>query len=251
MSDPRAFYDELADRYHLIFDDWDRSMARQAESLSAVLARWPLPRRLILDAATGIGTQALGLALRHVDVVGSDISSRALLRARRESRARGVRIDLAAADLRSLPFRSGCVDVAMACDNALPHLLSPGEIRTAIAELVRCVRPGGGVLLSMRDYTPMPPGTREYRPYGERDWNGRRYRVEQEWEWRGATYTLTMRMYPLGDAGGDEIELHTTYLAVAIQDVLQLMREVGLRDVRRVDDAFYQPLLLGTAPLAA
>jgi hypothetical protein len=27
MSDPREFYDGLAEYYHLVFEDWDRSIA--------------------------------------------------------------------------------------------------------------------------------------------------------------------------------------------------------------------------------
>lgn len=103
----------------------------------------------------------------------------------------------------------------------------------------------------MRDYMSRPAGTREQRPYGEREWNGRRYFAEQEWEWHGATYTLTLRVRPLDETTGDRLELSTTYFAVAIEDVLQVMRDAGVRNVQRIDDAFYQPLLLGTVPAAA
>jgi SAM-dependent methyltransferase len=247
VLDPREFYDGLADRYHLIFENWDLSIAHQADALASVLQRWPTPRRRILDAAIGIGTQALGLATRGFHVVGSDIAVRALLRARRESHMRRVPLDLAAADFRALPFRSHFADIALACDNALPHLLSLAGMRTAIMELARCARPGGGVVISMRDYTPLPPGTRERRPYGEREWNGHRYRGEQEWEWHGSTYTLTLRLEPLGESHDERIELRTEYFAVSIDEVLQLMRDAGLNDVQRVDGVFYQPLLIGTA----
>lgn len=248
MSDPRAFYDALADLYHLVFEDWDHSMTRQGQVLAAVLRRWPEPRRLVLDASAGIGTQMLALALRGFKVVGSDVSIRALLRARRESQLRGVRSNLAAADIRTLPFRSGCADIALTCDNSLPHLLSLEEIRGAILELRRCVRPGGGVVISMRDYVRMPPGTREHRPHGEREWNGHRYLVEQEWEWHGETYTLTMRIQPVDGSPEAALELSTAYFAVGLDDVLGLMEDAGLSDVQRVDGLFYQPLLIGTVP---
>jgi hypothetical protein len=35
--EPERFYDELADDYHLIFDDWDRSIGRQAAVLAGLL----------------------------------------------------------------------------------------------------------------------------------------------------------------------------------------------------------------------
>lgn len=247
MRDPKAFYDGIAAVYHLIFEDWDRSIARQREALAPVVERWASRRRLVLDVSSGIGTQTIALGGLGFDVVGSDISTRSLIRARRESQARGVRPEWVAADFRALPFRTACADVVMACDNALPHLLSLADIRTAISELERCVRPGGGVLISLRDYTRMPPGTRERRPYGERDWNGRRVFVEQEWEWQGETYTLTLRVRPLDGSATEVLERSTTYFAVAIENVLEAMQDAGLSDVQRIDGAFYQPLLIGTA----
>jgi len=53
---PEAFYDALAENYHLIFADWEASIARQADVLAGLLGG----ARTVLDAACGIGTQALG-----------------------------------------------------------------------------------------------------------------------------------------------------------------------------------------------
>ncbi len=247
LSDARAFYDDLADAYHLIFENWDASIARQGGALHSIMQRWAPTNGLILDVAAGIGTQTLALELRGFTVIGSDLSVRALARAQREARLRHLSIPFAAADFRALPFRSRAADVVIACDNSLPHLLSLEQIKVALLELQRCVRPGGGVVLSMRDYQVMPAGTREHRPYGERTWQGRRYYLEQEWLWQGATYRLTMRVRPI-DAHGTEhdLELATTYFAVPIAAVLALMNEVGLTAVERVDGVYYQPLLLGT-----
>lgn len=35
----KRFYDHLASNYHLIFEDWDASMKRQAAALGAILER--------------------------------------------------------------------------------------------------------------------------------------------------------------------------------------------------------------------
>lgn len=248
MSNPREFYDGLAELYHLIFEDWDASIARQGEALASVIERWPRGERVVLDVSCGIGTQAIALAQQGFAVVGSDVSIRSLRRGQREGQGRGLRSVSVAADFRALPFRSGCADAVIACDNSLPHLRSLRDIHVAILELRRCARPGGGVIISMRDYMRMPPGTREWRPYGEREWKGRRYFAEQEWEWHGPTYDLTLRFRPLDQEKGDPIEFRTTYHAVAIEDVLELMRDAGLGDVERLDDVFYQPLLVGSVP---
>ena len=55
-------YDPLAPYYHLLFEDWDASIARQGAMLHSLLTLWlgAAPVR-ILDCACGIGTQAIGL----------------------------------------------------------------------------------------------------------------------------------------------------------------------------------------------
>jgi len=60
----KNFYDQLASNYHLIFEDWEASIRRQAAVLGAILERecGPASTVKVLDCACGIGTQALGLA---------------------------------------------------------------------------------------------------------------------------------------------------------------------------------------------
>jgi len=58
-----TFYDDLADHYHLIFEDWNRSIENQAAILGPLLEKHTdraIPH--VLDCACGIGTQTLGLA---------------------------------------------------------------------------------------------------------------------------------------------------------------------------------------------
>ena len=253
MDSVQNFYDDLAESYHLIFEDWNRSIERQGDALTKVLAeRWELRGGRLLDLAAGIGNQALGLAARGYDVIAADLSPRAVGRARREASRRGLSLPVIAADFRSLPFATGTARAVIACDNALPHLLSLAEIHRALEEFKRCVHPGGGIVLSVRDYgEPPPAGTVEHRPYGERHFNGRRVFAEQEWHWHGATYEVRLRIRPLDDDSAAVVAVQTTYLAVPVSAILELMRDIGLAGVERRDGAFYQPLLIGTVPGAA
>jgi glycine/sarcosine N-methyltransferase len=180
-------------------------------------------------------------------VVAADLSPRAVARSRREASTRGLSLPVVAADFRLLPFATGTAAAVIACDNALPHLLSLDEIRQALEEFKRCAQPGGGIVLSVRDYGEPPPvGTVEQRPYGERHWRGRRVLAEQEWHWHGATYEVRLRSRPLDDDSAAVVAVHTTYLAVPVRTILDAMRDIGLAGVQRLDGAFYQPLLIGT-----
>src|SRR5262245_60791505 len=87
----RAFYDDLAPLYHLVYENWDASVDRQGRALATLIAeRWGEHARVVLDAAVGIGTQALGLLTRGFDVIGSDLSLGAVRRAASETTARGL-----------------------------------------------------------------------------------------------------------------------------------------------------------------
>ena len=47
--------------------------------------------------------------------------------------------------MRALPARfHEQFDLVMACDNAVPHLLSDAEILRAFGQMFACTRPGGG-----------------------------------------------------------------------------------------------------------
>jgi len=80
------FYESLADYYHLIFEDWDRSIHQQAKVLDLLISRELSGRPLkILDCACGIGTQALGFASLGHQVVASDLSATEVRRAEKGS----------------------------------------------------------------------------------------------------------------------------------------------------------------------
>ncbi len=84
--EPEAFYDDLAADYHLIFENWERSIDRQSEVLASLLR----DAETVLDAACGIGTQAIGLARAGFAVTASDLSPAAVARCSREAAARGL-----------------------------------------------------------------------------------------------------------------------------------------------------------------
>lgn len=146
------FYDELAESYHLIFDDWDAAIVRQRDVLARLLPN-PANGKRILDCACGIGTQSIGMAMLGFSVEGSDLSGAAISRARRETKARGLKIEFRVDDMRRLSTAPiDCYDAILAMDNAVPHLQSDDEIKEALGVMRGRLRGGGIVLLSLRDY---------------------------------------------------------------------------------------------------
>lgn len=243
----QAFYDQLAPYYHLLYPDWEASIARQSLGLAHVMEEFGVAAgSRILDAACGIGTQALGFAQLGYRVTASDLSPAAVARARREAETRGLAITFEVADLRKLSQTlAGPFAAVVACDNAIPHLLSDEEIQTAFAECRRVLAPDGVLLISVRDYSGIERRTPDHHSYGVRTVGACTYAAEQIWEWEGEQYALTLRLTEQCGAGAPVVrEFHSRYYAVEIATCERLLHAAGFATVMRRDESFFQPLLV-------
>ena len=248
MPQETDFYDELAPFYHLLYPDWTASIARQGGQLSALLARFGVePGAAILDAACGIGTQAIGLATLGYRVRGSDTSPESVARARHELQLRHLDADVHVADLRSLEqVHHGGFAAVLACDNAVPHLLSDADILAAFRSCRAQLADGGVLVISVRDYAVIERRDQEVRPYGVHDVDGARFLAVQVWDWDGDQYDL--RIYLTGeqlDGTCTTRVLRSRYYAVSIARLMELMGDAGLERVARDDAAFFQPVITG------
>ena len=151
----KHFYDRLASNYHLIFDDWDASIKRQAAALGAILERECVaPSALrVLDCACGIGTQTLGLASLGFTVTACDLSPASVERTRVEATKRGLNVQLFVADMLDLSeIPDNDFDAVVCMDNALPHLDSDEQLFQAATPIRRKLRAGATFMGSIRDY---------------------------------------------------------------------------------------------------
>jgi glycine/sarcosine N-methyltransferase len=249
----QAFYDRLAPFYHLLYPDWEASGARQSQGIVTVLEEFGISRGArILDAACGIGTQTLGLARLGYTVTASDLAPDAVARARVEAKRRGLQVTFAVADLRQLSTVFATQFAAViACDNAVPHLLSDAEIRTAFAECGRVLDPGGALLISVRDYAAIERRSPDVRPYGGRTEGDCRYTAEQTWRWDGDQYDLMLQLIQqCGSEPPVVREFHSRYYAVELPTLERLLRETGFERITRRDEHFFQPLLVAFKPPA-
>ena len=245
----QTFYDNITPFYHLIYPDWNASITRQAAMLHTVIQdHWGPNITELLDVSCGIGTQSLGLAALGYQVTASDLSPHEVDRATREAQQRGLSIAFSAADMRKAhTHHNRTFDVVLSCDNAVPHLMTDDDIRTAFQQMHACTRPGGGCIISVRDYDAEDVTQPQTKAYGIREEDGIRWVLFQTWEPQGATYNLTL--YFIEDNGQTECRTHalrSTYNNVGIPRYMELMGEAGIINVARLDGSFFQPLVIGT-----
>ena len=245
-----SFYESLADHYHQIFDDWDRTIERQAKILNPLLGaqmrRHPLK---ILDFACGIGTQALGFASFGHRVVASDLSPGAINRARHEAASRGLSISFHVADMTSLSeIGDRDFDVAAVLDNALPHLTAE-QLSHAIEAAVSKLKPDGLFIASIRDYDTLiqqRPATLEPAFYGgERD----RRIVHQVWDWLDdRRYVVHLYISVRSGQAWTTRHFVSEYRCLLRNELSDVLHANGFRDVQWLmpaESGFYQPVVMG------
>jgi SAM-dependent methyltransferase len=187
------FYDQLAPLYHLIYQDWNASIVLQGDQLSKIIqTEWPGSVRA-LDVSCGIGTQAIALATKGYLVTGSDLSAAAVERAQSEASSRQLEISFSVSDMReAFNHHGNGFDVVISADNSVPHLLTDDEILLAFRQMHACLRPGGGCVITVRDYEVEERSRNIVKPIGVRLCNGKRYLLFQVWDFEADFYDLTL-----------------------------------------------------------
>jgi glycine/sarcosine N-methyltransferase len=244
-----SFYDALADHYHLIFDDWDSSIERQAGVMGRLLDSLTLANPLtILDCACGIGTQSIGFASMGHRVVASDLSQAAVNRAKNEARRRSQRISFYVSDMTNLrEVVESDFDVVVALDNALPHLCV-AQLGQAATAIVSKLKRNGIFIASIRDYDKLileRPAIQQPAFYGVQ---GSRRIVHQVWDWiDDARYIMHLYITTQSLEGWKTLHFVSEYHCLLRDRLSTVLKDAGFEDVRWLmpsESGFYQPIVL-------
>lgn len=248
MIHSNTFYAGLAPRYHLIYQDWDESIKRQGGMLDSVIREMWENVSDVLDVSCGIGTQALGLSGCGYRVMASDLSPEEIDRAEKEADERDLPVSFSVSDMRrAFDHHQRHFDVVISCYNSVPHLLSDEDVLEALEQFHKCTRPGGGCIITIRDYENEDMTKQHVKSYGIREDKGIRWILWQVWDPHPPLYDVTM--YFVEDRGGSMCKTYSyrsTYYAIGIPKVMELMQQAGFHDIRRLDDRFFQPMIIGT-----
>ena len=246
---PPDFYDTLAEHYHLMFEDWNQSIERQAAILNPLLhSQVPQSPLRILDCACGIGTQAIGFAQAGHRVVGSDLSPGAVARARREAEQRGLNISFAVSDMTSLTgFEEGAFDVVAVMDNALPHLAAP-QLSQALRAMSTKLKPNGLLMASTRDYDQLiseRPVVQGPAFFGASE---NRRIVHQVWDWIDKErYVFHVYITVKSGDTWDSHHFASEYRCLLRGELSTALQEAGFGQVRWLmpsESGYYQPIVV-------
>lgn len=229
-----GFYDEFADDYHLAYSgNWESAVERQAAALDRLIRDVLPDGRSVLDCSCGIGTQAIGLARLGYRVTGTDVSAGEIERARREARRFGVQASFFTADFRDLRGVEPGFDVVISCDNAIPHLLKDSDVRLALAQMRAKLRPGGLLVITMRDFDRALADRPPVGPPVVIPGSPRRVLVRlHDWDDDQPCYTVRYIVLTEATGGGwTAVEYVTRYRAITRAELTAAAEDAGFQHI--------------------
>ena len=253
MSGPVIdFYDRLSVLYrHNIGWDWDAAMRKEGVTLDRMIARTmdrPGPYRL-LDCSCGIGTQAIGLAIRGHRVHATDLSPVSIDCARAEAERAGVEMSFGVADYRCLEDDvPETFDIVLSCDNSIAHCLTDADLDAALGSMKSRLRPDGLLLLSARDYDALVADRPRFNNQHVQDRTDGRRIVFQLWDWDddGRRYKMHQFLMRNQDDGFRVDHFETRLRALLRDELIAAIRKAGYDQVRwhpPEDTGYLQPIV--------
>lgn len=245
-----AVYDDLADRYHLMFDDWWTHACATAGAIERLLrSRRPQAGERLLDFTCGIGTQALPLARLGYQVTGTDISPASIRRAKAEAARRGIEAAFVCREAKA-PWAGSRFDFAISADNSLAHF-SKSDLAAALASVRSCLKPGAAFLASIRDYDSLRLSRPRATPVRDLLGADPPRITGQLWSWSECGGQLSVELFILERQ--DEWTTHVYPFILAAhgrRDVGDALKEAGFGNVlwhEPADTGFYQPIITALA----
>jgi glycine/sarcosine N-methyltransferase len=250
------FYDAVAEYYPLFFRDWETQLEREGLSLRALFRNKGVER--VLDASCGAGTQTVALAQVGFNVVAVDPSAGMLKKAQETAQKYNVahKIQFVEGDFLRLPeIVQGPFDAIVTKGNALPHLLLDDEIETTLLTFYELLRPGGILVVGMRDFAPFMEDRPRFLPGFVHDQeSGGEFVTFDLWEWDdGPPVIATRKLFIVrgNDQNGYEaIKRQVSFRPLSTDEVKVVLLEVGFEDITDQPDRA-ERVLSARKPLGA
>ena len=254
-QDTIDYYDAIAEFYPMFFRDWQTQLEREGLGLRAIFRGQGVLD--ILDTACGVGTQSIPLTQLGYNVTACDPSPGMLKVAREHAASLGIedRIKFHRTDFDGLISHvDGPYDAVICKGNALPHLIEDEHIETTLLIFWELLRPGGILVIGMRDFEPFL----EYRPrflpgLSHIDQDDEEFITFEIWEWRdGPPVIATQNLYIVE---GTAPTLKTTKRSVTFRplstdEVKVVLLELGYENIEEQSER-EEELLIARRPIGS
>ncbi|MDX2160560.1 MAG: class I SAM-dependent methyltransferase [bacterium] len=247
-NDTNPFYDAIAQHYTLFFRDWATQMEREGLGLRSIFRNQGVTR--VLDASCGAGAQAIPLAKLGFDVTAADPSGGMLTRAREIAAEYEVsdKITFVQTDFLGLASKVDApFDAVISKGNALPHLLLDSEIVAALKSFHALLRPGGLLVIGMRDFAPFMESRPRFLPGFIHELEDKSEFITFDvWEWEdGPPVIATQNLFIVKGKGEhfEAIKRHVIYRPLSTDEVKVVLLETGFESVSDQPDRWERVLV--------
>ncbi len=235
-NNTNRFYDAIAEYYPLFFRDWETQMEREGLGLRSIFRNQGVTR--VLDAACGAGAQAIPLAQLGFEVVAADPSSGMLRKAVEIATQYKMRekMHFIRSDFLDLPkVVKGPFDAIVCKGNALPHLVDDAEIEETLHIFFDLLRPGGLLVIGMRDFAPFMEDRPQFLPgLVSRLDDGSDFITFEIWEWRDGPPVLARQNLFIVKGRGrhyETIKRRVVFRPLSTDEVKVVLLEAGFEDI--------------------
>jgi SAM-dependent methyltransferase len=235
-NDTNLFYDVIAEYYPYFYRDWETQLEREGIGLRALFRNQQIHR--VLDASCGVGIQAIPLAQLGYEVVAADPSAGMLRKAHEIAERFQVsdKIQFERIDFLNLPeYVHGTFDAVISKGNALPHLLLDEEIEQTLKIFYNYLRPGGLLIIGMRDFAPFMEDRPRFIPGFIHDLEEHGELITFDvWEWEeGPPVIAKQNLYVVQSQDGKRyktLKRWVKYRPLSTDEVKVVLLEVGFKD---------------------
>lgn len=163
----------------------------------------------VLDIGCGVGREAIALARKGYKIVGIDISPRSVEIARQKAQEMKITVDYQIGEAGNLKFNDNSFDYVLMIAQLIHHIHGRKNRIRALSEAWRVLRPGGGLILTIRNRIGVTKGLILNFLYRSikglrrlQNLNGKNernpYGITNPGLWRNAFHGLYLRLLSIG-----------------------------------------------------
>lgn len=138
----------------------------------------------------------------------------------------------------------GEFDAVVCKGNSLPHLLTDAEIETTILSFFELLRPGGVLVIGVRDFESMLAHRPRFLPgFDHRDDNDTEFITFDIWDWEaGPPVIATQNLFMIRGKDGDykTVKESVQYRPLSTDEVKVVLLEQNFEDIQQMPDRWEQ-----------